>query len=135
VTIGNEVKIQNLVSIYQGVTIADKVFVGPHVVFTNDLYPRSSGDWEIVHTSVDRGASIGANATIICGVNIGENSLIAAGAVVTKDVAAHALVGGNPAVLLGYVCICARKILPKSVEKGEHQVLCKYCQTKLTITT
>jgi acetyltransferase-like isoleucine patch superfamily enzyme len=134
VTIGNGVKIQNLVSIYQGVTIADEVFIGPHVVFTNDLYPRSSGDWEIVHTHVDEGASIGANATIICGVTIGKNSFIAAGAVVTRDVATHALVGGNPAKLLGYVCVCARKILPKSVEKGEHQVLCQYCQTKLSIT-
>ena len=134
VTIGNGVKIQNLVSIYQGVAIADDVFIGPHVVFTNDLYPRSSRDWVIVQTQVERGSSIGANATIICGVTIGEYSLIAAGAVVTKDVGAHALVGGNPAELLGFVCVCARKILPKSVKEGEHLVLCKYCQTQLTIT-
>lgn len=98
VTIGDRVKIQNNVSVYQGVTIEDEVFVGPCAVFTNDLRPRAQNpDWEITPTVVRRGASIGANATIVCGVEIGEYAMVAAGAVVTRDVPPHQLVAGNPA--------------------------------------
>jgi acetyltransferase-like isoleucine patch superfamily enzyme len=98
VTIGNNCKIQNGVSIYQGVTIEDDVFIGPNVTFTNDKIPRAfNGEWKITPTLIKRGASIGANATIVCGVVVGEYSMVGAGAVVTKDVAPYTLVVGNPA--------------------------------------
>jgi dTDP-4-amino-4,6-dideoxygalactose transaminase/acetyltransferase-like isoleucine patch superfamily enzyme len=103
VTIGDEVKIQNNVSVYTGVTIEDKVFVGPSAVFTNDLRPRATGGWAITPTLVRTGASIGANATLICGVTVGEYAMVAAGSVVTKDVEPYRLVAGNPARPLGWV--------------------------------
>ena len=109
VSIGSGCKIQNNVSVYRGVTLEDDVFVGPSAVFTNDLHPRAfKSDWTITPTVVGRGASIGANATIVCGNDIGELALVAAGAVVTRPVRAHELVGGNPARHLGWVCRCAR---------------------------
>jgi len=98
VIIGNGCKIQNSVSVYHGVTLGDSVFVGPNVSFTNDKVPRAFNDnWVVTPTIVKEGASIGANATIICGVTIGAYSMIAAGAVVTRDVAPYSLVAGNPA--------------------------------------
>jgi predicted dehydrogenase/acetyltransferase-like isoleucine patch superfamily enzyme len=101
VVIGDRVKIQNSVSVYHGVTIEDDVFVGPQAAFTNDLYPRADNpDWQVVPTQVQRGASIGANATIVCGVTIGERAMVGAGAVVTKDVPPYTLVVGNPARVL-----------------------------------
>ncbi|HET9517792.1 MAG TPA: acyltransferase [Actinoplanes sp.] len=104
VTIGSLVKIQNNVSVYQGVTIEDEVFVGPCAVFTNDLRPRAQNpDWKITETRVRRGASIGANATLVCGIEVGEHAMIAAGSVVTKDVAPYQLVAGNPARPRGWV--------------------------------
>jgi acetyltransferase-like isoleucine patch superfamily enzyme len=104
VEIGDRVKIQNNVSVYQGVTLEDEVFVGPCAVFTNDLRPRAQNpDWQITPTVVRRGASIGANATIICGVEVGPYAMVAAGAVVTRDVAPYQLVAGNPARPLGRV--------------------------------
>jgi UDP-2-acetamido-3-amino-2,3-dideoxy-glucuronate N-acetyltransferase len=104
VVVGDLVKIQNNVSVYQGVTIEDEVFVGPCAVFTNDLLPRArTPDWEITPTTVRRGASIGANATLICGIEIGQYAMIAAGSVVTKDVAPYQLVAGNPARHRGWV--------------------------------
>jgi acetyltransferase-like isoleucine patch superfamily enzyme len=104
VVVGDLVKIQNNVSVYHGVTIEDEVFVGPCAVFTNDLRPRAQNpDWEITPTLVRRGASIGANATLICGVEIGEYAMVAAGSVVTRSVAAYQLVAGNPARPLGWV--------------------------------
>jgi len=102
--VGDRVKIQNNVSVYQGVTVEDEVFVGPCAVFTNDLRPRAQNlDWKITPTLVRHGASIGANATIVCGVEIGPYAMIAAGSVVTKNVAANQLVAGNPARPLGWV--------------------------------
>jgi len=127
VSIGNNVKIQNLVSVYHGVTIGDNVFVGPHVVFTNDLYPRALGDWQITETMVEDGVSIGANATIVCGNNLGKNCLIGSGSVVTKPVPPHALIVGNPGRLLGWVCLCARKIADKDLEEGTHILTCQHC--------
>lgn len=104
VTIGDHVKIQNNVSVYTGVTIEDDVFVGPSAVFTNDHNPRATNaDWKITPTRVRRGASIGANATIVCGVEIGEYAMVAAGAVVTRDVLPNQLVAGNPARPRGWV--------------------------------
>ena len=98
VSIGNRCKIQNSVSVYHGVTIEDDVFVGPNVAFTNDKVPRAFNEaWEITPTLVERGASIGSNATIVCGITIGEFAMVAAGSVVTRDVPPYTLVVGNPA--------------------------------------
>lgn len=111
VKLGNRVKVQNNVNVYHGVTIEDDVFLGPSMTFTNDLYPRACNDsWEITETLVKRGASIGANATIVCGVTIGEYATIGSGSVVTKDVPEHALVVGNPARQIGWVCECGFKL-------------------------
>ena len=104
VVVGNLVKIQNNVSVYKGVTLEDEVFVGPCAVFTNDLRPRAQApDWQVTETIVRKGASIGANATVVCGVEIGSYAMVAAGSVVTKDVAPYQLVAGNPARPLGWV--------------------------------
>ncbi len=106
VSIGNGVKIQNNVSLYEGVTIEDNVFLGPSCVFTNDLTPRAAhpkGHENYKKTLIKKGASIGANATILCGHTVGEGALVAAGAVVTKDVPDYALVAGVPARVIGRV--------------------------------
>ena len=105
VIIGNGVKIQNNVSVYNGVVFEEDVFIGPSVVFTNVINPRSFIDRkkEFKTTRVQKGASIGANATIICGVTIGEYAMIGAGAVITKDVPAYALLVGNPGRQVGWV--------------------------------
>jgi acetyltransferase-like isoleucine patch superfamily enzyme len=104
VMIGDLVKIQNNVSVYQGVMLEDEVFVGPCAVFTNDLRPRAQNpEWQITPTLVRKGASIGANATIVCGVEIGSYAMVAAGSVVTRNVAPYQLVAGNPARPLGWV--------------------------------
>ena len=111
VRIGNGVKIQNNVSVYEGVEIEDDVFCGPSMVFTNDLTPRSpypKGHGRYKRTVVRSGATIGANATIVCGNELGEWCTIAAGAVVTKDVPAHALMAGVPAQRIGWVCECGQ---------------------------
>lgn len=106
VKIGKKVKIQAGVFIPEGVTIEDEVFVGPHVVFTNDLYPRAtnpngslkeSQDWKVSPTVVKKRASIGANASVLCGITIGEGAMIGVGSVVTKDVPPWTIVAGNPA--------------------------------------
>jgi UDP-2-acetamido-3-amino-2,3-dideoxy-glucuronate N-acetyltransferase len=104
VSIGDNCKVQNSVSVYNGVTFEDDVFVGPNACFTNDKVPRAfNAEWKVTPTLVRRGASIGANATIVCGITIGEYAMVAAGAVVTRDVPAFRLVMGNPAQLCGYV--------------------------------
>jgi len=109
VVVGDRVKIQNGVSIYHGVTVEDDVFLGPHMTFTNDLYPRAfDPEWHVVPTLVRKGASVGANVTIVCGVTLGEYSMVGAGAVVTKDVPPHALVLGNPARIVGFVTVMGR---------------------------
>ncbi len=110
--IGNNVKIQNNVSIYEGVTLEDDVFCGPSCVFTNVLTPRShvSRKHEYRPTRVKRGSSIGANATILCGVTLGEYAFIGAGAVVTSDVPAYALMVGVPARRVGWMCQCGERL-------------------------
>ena len=117
VQIGDRVKIQNNVSVYRGVELADEVFVGPSVVFTNDLRPRAVlSAWQISPTRVCRGASVGANATIVCGVEIGEHAMIGAGSVVTTNVRSHQLVTGNPARHHGWVCACG-EVVSRSVAR------------------
>lgn len=122
VQIGRCVKIQAFAFIPEGVTIEDEVFIGPHVCFTNDKYPYAcgangqptgDGDWQVIPTLVKRGASIGANATILCGVTIGANSLVGAGAVVTRDVPDNTVVQGVP----------ARVVAGPRVQLGERFVL------------
>jgi len=121
VKIGNGVKVQNNVSIYEGVELEDYVFCGPSMVFTNDLTPRSKypkGSENFVRTLVKYGASIGANATVVCGNTIGSWAMIASGAVVTKDVKNHSLVAGVPAKHIGWVCECGYR-LKESLECSE----------------
>ena len=112
VCIGNGVRIQNNVSVYEGVTLEDDVFVGPSAVFTNVINPRSaiSRKNEFKKTLVQKGATIGANATIVCGVTIGKYAFIGAGAVVTKDVPAYALMKGNPAIFSGWMSEHGQKL-------------------------
>lgn len=112
VTLGNNVRVQNNVSIYEGVTCEDDVFLGPSMVFTNVFNPRSavSRKHEYMQTLVKKGASIGANATIVCGNEIGEYAFIGAGAVVTKPVKAYALVIGNPARQTGWMSEYGHKL-------------------------
>ncbi len=130
VHIGDRSKIQNGVSLYEGVTLGDEVLVGPHAAFTNDLFPRAfNEEWEILPTIVKRGASIGANATIVCGVSIGEYAMVAAGAVVTNDVPAHCLVIGNPARISARVCRCGRKLRREEVDGDTEVLRCPHCGT------
>jgi acetyltransferase-like isoleucine patch superfamily enzyme len=119
VVIGDDSKLQNYACVYHGVTLGRGVFVGPHAVFTNDRRPRAvdpsfaplrDGDWTVGETTVGDGAAIGANATILPGVRIGGWAMIGAGAVVTRDVPAYALVAGTPARRIGWVCACGERL-------------------------
>jgi len=111
VKIGDEVTVKNGVALWEGVIAEDRVFIGPYAAFTNDLYPRSKGrHLERGKTLLKKGSTVGANATIVCGVTIGSYAMVGAGAVVTKDVPDHGLVYGNPAALKGYVCRCGMKL-------------------------
>lgn len=101
--IGNNCKIEYGVFIPAGVTLEDDVFIGPHACFTNDRFPRATGEWKLSKTLVKKGASIGANATIRCGVTIGEGAMVGCGAVVTKDVQPWTVVVKNPAKVLGRI--------------------------------
>ena len=145
VRIGSHVKIQNGISIYHGVTLEDGVFCGPHCVFTNDKQPRSinpdgtlkrTDDWVVSETLVKTGASIGAHATIVCGVTIGQWAMIGAGAVVTRDVPDHGLVYGNPARLHGFVCACGEKLKQTAEAHSNEtdvQLICPQCKMETSI--
>lgn len=110
VTIGNNVTVKCGVYIWDGITVEDNVHIGPAVTFTNDLYPRSKHEFELTRTVLKKGSSIGANATIIAGITIGEYAMIGAGSVVTRNVPNNTLWFGNPARQKGYVCNCGNKL-------------------------
>jgi UDP-2-acetamido-3-amino-2,3-dideoxy-glucuronate N-acetyltransferase len=134
VKIGNGVKLENRATVYEGVTIEDNVFVGPHVTFTNDLIPRSfSTNWKIHPTLVKEGASIGAGTVIVCGVTIGNYALIGAGSVVTEDIPSHALAYGNPAKIRGFVCRNGRKLETKEKKQNYVFMKCPVCNEKYKI--
>ncbi len=127
VVVGNNVKIQNNVSLYSGVILEDDVFCGPSMVFTNVVNPRSHvpRKHEYRRTLVRRGATIGANATIVCGHTIGQFAFIGAGAVVTRDVPDYALVVGNPARITGWMCECGVKLANGA--KAPIDSMCRAC--------
>lgn len=130
VVIGSGVKIQNNVSLYEGVTLEDDVFCGPSCVFTNDLTPRAKypkGSAGYKKTRVKKGATIGANATIVCGHTIGSQALIASGAVITKDVPDHAIMAGVPAEQMGWACECGAILNENALEFD-----CPVCQRRYT---
>jgi UDP-2-acetamido-3-amino-2,3-dideoxy-glucuronate N-acetyltransferase len=143
VCIGDKVKIQNYVSIFHGVTIEDGVFIGPHVCFTNDLHPRAinpdgslkaADDWTLTRTLVCRGAALGANSTIVCGIQIGQWAMIGAGSVVSRDVPDYALVIGNPARVHGYVCPCGYRLVEIANENGALTGRCSTCGRLIKIS-
>lgn len=131
VPIGDRVKIQNNCSVYHGAVIEDGVFLGPHVVITNDLYPRAinadgtlkgNDDWEVSPVRICYGAAIGARSVILPGVTVGRFAMVGAGAVVTRDVPPHGIVVGNPARLIGYACVCGRRLIP-----ADEGLRCPHC--------
>ncbi len=127
VKIGNGVKIKNNIAIYKGVIIEDDVFVGPNCVFTNVINPRSFIDRkdQIKETVVKKGATLGANSTIVCGHTIGRYAMVGAGTVVSKDIPDHALVVGNPANRIGYVCKCGNRL--------NEEMICKECGSRYIV--
>jgi acetyltransferase-like isoleucine patch superfamily enzyme len=142
VSIGDHVKIQNYVSVFHGVTLEDGVFVGPHVCFTNDLRPRAinpdgslkaADDWTLTRTLVRRGAALGANATIVCGIMIGAWTMVGAGSVVTQDVPDYGLVYGNPARLRGFVCPCGSRLVQEQIEGESVAARCPGCGQVVSI--
>jgi acetyltransferase-like isoleucine patch superfamily enzyme len=135
VIIGNNVTVKNGNALWEGVNIADNSFIGPYVVFINDLYPRSrrseftsarykTKNW-LLRTFIEEGASLGSNSTILCGKRIGKYALVGAGAVVTEDVCPFSLVYGNPARMKGYVCKCGNPL-----KFSKNKAVCKKCQTE-----
>ncbi|MCH7698032.1 MAG: N-acetyltransferase [Chloroflexi bacterium] len=131
VVVGDRVKIQNRASLFRGLTVENGVYIGPHVSFTNDRYPRAvnadgspktDDDWELERTLVREGASIGAGAIVLPGLTIGAWAVVGAGTIVTRDVPDQALVTGNPAEIQGYVCTCGRP-----VEHDGERWHCKAC--------
>lgn len=142
VHVGDNVKIQNYVSVYHGVNLEEGVFIGPHACFTNDMRPRAINvdgtpkavdDWVLSKTLVKKGAAIGANATIRCGVTIGEWAMIGSGSVVTHDVPDYGLVFGNPARLHGFVCPCGEKLTLAQQSARSVLMQCPACEHQVEI--
>jgi len=138
VVVGDRCKMENNASLFEGLTVEDGVFIGPHVVFTNDMHPRATNpdgslqtaaDWDMGHSTVRRGASIGAGAVIIPGLEIGRFAMVGAGAVVTRDVPPHALVVGNPARQIAWVCACGRERIDHA-PRGDEVLHCSRCRMK-----
>jgi len=127
--IGNDVKIQNNVSIYTGVILEDDVFCGPSMVFTNVMNPRSHIERknEYQQTLIKKGATIGANSTIVCGTTLGSYAFVGAGAVVTKDIPNYATVYGNPARIHGWTCFCGVKLELTAAEDSNEKATCSAC--------
>ena len=144
VVVGDKVKIQNRASLYRGVTIEDGVFIGPHVAFTNDRYPRaitpdgrprSDNDWQPEPTLVRYGASIGAGSVIVLGVTIGRWAMVGAGSLVARDVPDQALVKGNPARVTGYACSCGRPLAPVDKAGAQDEWRCPACDAAFNLPT
>lgn len=142
VLVGDCVKIQNYVSVYHGVTIEDGVFIGPHVCFTNDLQPRAvnpdmslkaADDWQLSPTLIRRGASLGANATIRCGVTVGQWAMVGSGSVVTRDIPDYGLAWGNPARLHGFACPCGQRLVKVSQQAEMVTANCPHCRQTIDI--
>jgi acetyltransferase-like isoleucine patch superfamily enzyme len=130
VVIGDAVTIKNGVSVWRHVNIADNVFLGPNVALTNDRFPRSRDPgWRPEETWIEEGVSVGANATIVCGVRLGRRSLIGAGSVVTRDVPPHAVVYGNPARQHGWVCHCGHRLAQPSPTTA----VCERCARRFAV--
>ncbi len=139
VVVGDRCKIENNASLFEGLTLEDGVFVGPHAVFTNDRRPRAvnpdgslqtAADWAIGASTVGHGASIGAGAIVLPGLTIGRYAMVGAGAVVTKDVPAHALVVGNPARVSAWVCCCGRTRAATMVPDADGAMRCDACRSQ-----
>jgi len=146
VTIGDRVKIQNAALVYHGVTVEDGVFIGPNAILTNDRFPRSitrdgelarADDWTVSPILLRRGCSIGAGAVVVAGTVIGQFATVGAGAVVTRDVPDHALVAGNPARRLGWVCFCGQRLRDSAGApvRGDFtsDAACPACSTRFRI--
>lgn len=128
VRVGERVTVKNGVSLWTGLEVGDEVFIGPAAVFTNVKFPRAfikTPPTEFARTRIHRGATVGAGAVIVCGISIGEYAFIGAGAVVTRDVPAHALILGNPGKIRGFVCKCGQT----RVAADARQLACKACGT------
>jgi acetyltransferase-like isoleucine patch superfamily enzyme len=142
VVIGSNVKIQNGVSVYHGVTIEDGVFVGPHVCFTNDKYPRAvnpdgslkgGADWQVSEILIQQGAALGARSVVLPGVTVGKWAMVAAGAVVTRDVPDYGLAVGHPARIKGFVCPCGRRLEQVGTEGETVHTCCSACDTQIDV--
>lgn len=142
VKIGKNCKIQNNCSVYHGSTIEEGVFLGPHCVLTNDRHPRAvnndltlkaADDWKVEGVTIRKGAALGAGTIAVAGVTIGEWAMTGSGSVVTKDVPPHAIVAGNPAALLGFVCKCGQKLDTPKETGGEMKFKCAHCKEEITL--
>jgi UDP-2-acetamido-3-amino-2,3-dideoxy-glucuronate N-acetyltransferase len=148
VSLGDRVKIQNRALVYHGVTVEDAVFIGPGAILTNDRYPRAvtasgdlarASDWQVAPITLRHGCSIGAGAVVVAGTDVGRYATVGAGAVVTRDVPANALVVGNPARRLGWVCDCGARLTdavtgepaPATPDPG-HELWCASCERRFT---